>query len=500
MFILFNIFNIILNKNKVKFTNNIPPIILGRTGNRFKQIASLFERENLLLNQTRISIPDTPERNESINTTTFVADTPPGRDVDFSISTDFNNNNPITDATVTITSLIQDHINRHTQNSIANPEDQQNPQDIQPDNPQNNSNPTYIQTDNPQDHTNPPDIQSNNLQDLVNQPVLQSIILQDMVNPTTNNPQIQLNINQEQTNINQEQNQIQINIVQEQSEIQQEQNNQSKIKSKISVKFIPDHGAQTSKSTNNPVKRPNTFCQPTPKHHKQNITSDSNQNQPIAKKMQSNAKKIQPNLKKIQPNQKKIQPKRTQSKSNQPVRDESPSAKERNKNNGLKILTAADLPINPETHFIIEDFSDLIQKDDRENPTIIEELFDEFIVVQPNPEERAAAYEIYRQKKLNEHNNIQPTQQDIEKARAEGYVLGADWKTQFTIKAFKGCRRVKDDVKQVAVEYSNGDIQWINKDILKKGEAKDSLKSYLFKLNILNETNRKINKRPRVLK
>jgi uroporphyrinogen-III decarboxylase len=59
-----------------------------------------------------------------------------------------------------------------------------------------------------------------------------------------------------------------------------------------------------------------------------------------------------------------------------------------------------------------------MQKDDRENPTIIEELFDEFIVVQPNPEERAAAYEIYRQKKLNEHNNIQPTQQDIEKARA----------------------------------------------------------------------------------
>ena len=143
MFILFNIFNIILNKDKVKFTNNIPPIILGRTGNRFKQIASLFERENLLLNQTRISIPDTPERNESINTTTIVTDTPPGRDVDFSISTDFNNNNPITDATITITSLIQDHINRHTQNLIANPQDQLNPPDIQ--------------TNNPQDHINQPD-------------------------------------------------------------------------------------------------------------------------------------------------------------------------------------------------------------------------------------------------------------------------------------------------------------------------------------------------------
>ena len=43
---------------------------------------------------------------------------------------------------------------------------------------------------------------------------------------------------------------------------------------------------------------------------------------------------------------------------------------------------------------MIEDFSDLIQKDDQENPTIIEELFDEFTVVQPNPQERAAAYEI----------------------------------------------------------------------------------------------------------
>ena len=68
---------------------------------------------------------------------------------------------------------------------------------------------------------------------------------------------------------------------------------------------------------------------------------------------------------------------------------------------------------------------------------IIEELFDEFTVVQPNPQERAAAYEIYRQRKFNEHHNRQPTQQDIEKALAQGYVLGADWKKQFTIKPFK---------------------------------------------------------------
>ena len=146
--------------------------------------------------------------------TTFVADTPPGRDVDFGISTDSVNNNPITDATITITSLIQDHINRHTQNLIANPQDQRNPPDIQ--------------TDNPQDNLNQPVIQTKNLEDLVNQTYIETDI-----------PQIPLNIpiaeeqNLMQTNINQEQNLIQINIAQEQSEIQPEQNNQINKQSKI---------------------------------------------------------------------------------------------------------------------------------------------------------------------------------------------------------------------------------------------------------------------------
>ena len=43
---------------------------------------------------------------------------------------------------------------------------------------------------------------------------------------------------------------------------------------------------------------------------------------------------------------------------------------------------------------------------------------------------------------------------------------------------------------QLAFEYLNGDIQWINKDILKNGEEKDSLKTYLFRLNNLNEKNK----------
>ena len=92
-------------------------------------------------------------------------------------------------------------------------------------------------------------------------------------------------------------------------------------------------------------------------------------------------------------------------------------------------------------------------------------------------------YEVNRHKKLIEHHIIDPTQQDIEKARAEGYVFGPNMKTMFTVKAFKGYRVVNDMVKQIAVEYSNGDIQWVDKDILKYGEAQDSLWCYLNKLN-----------------
>ena len=85
----------------------------------------------------------------------------------------------------------------------------------------------------------------------------------------------------------------------------------------------------------------------------------------------------------------------------------------------------------------------MIQKDDQVFPTIIEELFEEFVAEQPNPEKQAAAFEWIVKKKFNDHHYRQSTQQDIEKTRAEGYVLDADWKTQFTIKAFKECRRVK---------------------------------------------------------
>ena len=72
-------------------------------------------------------------------------------------------------------------------------------------------------------------------------------------------------------------------------------------------------------------------------------------------------------------------------------------------------------------------------------------------------------------------------------------------KTVFTIKAFKGYSLVKDVVKQIAVEYSNGDIQWVDKDILKNGEAQYSLWCYLNKLNTQCQTKLK-NKRIRHIK
>ena len=101
----------------------------------------------------------------------------------------------------------------------------------------------------------------------------------------------------------------------------------------------------------------------------------------------------------------------------------------------------------------------MIEQDDPKNPKIIEEIYEEFVVDQPNAEKRVIENEAYRQKKLKEHNYQQPTQQDTEKARVEGYWLASDWKTQFTIRAFKGCRLAKEVIKQVADEYSSGDIQ-----------------------------------------
>ena len=63
----------------------------------------------------------------------------------------------------------------------------------------------------------------------------------------------------------------------------------------------------------------------------------------------------------------------------------------------MKLFTPENLPINRESNFIICDYTNLVEQDDPVEP---------------------------------KRSNMQPTREDIEKARAEGYVLGADWKTQ----------------------------------------------------------------------
>ena len=86
-----------------------------------------------LINQ-KISIPDTPERNESFNTTTIVVDTPHDRHNDIYINA--VKDNPISDDSITITSLIQDYLNHHTQALIDNQEILANIQpEIQTNNP-----------------------------------------------------------------------------------------------------------------------------------------------------------------------------------------------------------------------------------------------------------------------------------------------------------------------------------------------------------------------------
>ena len=69
------LFKIISNKNIFNFTINVNKF-LGLSGNRYKLIVRLYEFERLL-NQSRISIPDTPVRNKSNKTTGTINDPQP---------------------------------------------------------------------------------------------------------------------------------------------------------------------------------------------------------------------------------------------------------------------------------------------------------------------------------------------------------------------------------------------------------------------------------------
>lgn len=116
---------------------------------------------------------------------------------------------------------------------------------------------------------------------------------------------------------------------------------------------------------------------------------------------------------------------------------------------------------------------------------------DRFNVVQPEGEDLQQQTDEYINKKRRLHQNRQPTKADKIKARAEGYTLEDDWKTQFTIQAFGGIRFVKNKVKAVATQFRRPDgkieLQWERVSNV-KAFAGTALREYL---NSINERERK---------
>ena len=118
-----------------------------------------------------------------------------------------------------------------------------------------------------------------------------------------------------------------------------------------------------------------------------------------------------------------------------------------------------------------------------------------------------AQQKIYRKRKW-EHigRNVSQAEKEAKKAKAkakalkEGYVMGDDGKTQFTIKAYHGVKRgYYGRVYQVAVEFMDNVVRWVNPEELIN--ARTSLNQYLDKLNIPNhqKNQKKINLMFRIL-
>ena len=138
----------------------------------------------------------------------------------------------------------------------------------------------------------------------------------------------------------------------------------------------------------------------------------------------------------------------------------------------------ANTKFDPKKHIMLLDYTNIRDK----YPNIKEDIYLPFKVKQPDAETLAIENEKYFEQKHLEHPTP-PTDEDKERAKRHGYVLGDDWKTQFTIKAFHGTRRIGSVIHQIAVEFSSGPIQWENVTKLKKN-ARLSLTQYLKKLNL----------------
>ena len=135
-------------------------------------------------------------------------------------------------------------------------------------------------------------------------------------------------------------------------------------------------------------------------------------------------------------------------------------------------------------YFAIADFSNLTEK----NKNVTEEIYDVFNVEQPTGLTMEIEKDRYENEKLASHPDGNATQDEINQAKQDGYVLNDDWKTQFTIKAYHECRRVKQVVHEVAVEFRDGIISWDPKDRIRV-KSNESLSAYFNKLNRINHAN-----------
>ena len=119
---------------------------------------------------------------------------------------------------------------------------------------------------------------------------------------------------------------------------------------------------------------------------------------------------------------------------------------------------------------------------------IYTEFYDIFQVEQPSREIDGAINFERSQKRWTNYVNRKKgvrnrTPREIDNARQQGYVLDPDGVTQFTIKAYHGVKRgERGGVYQVAVEFTDKTIRWVDKKEIKK-HSSASLQLYFDKLN-----------------
>ena len=119
---------------------------------------------------------------------------------------------------------------------------------------------------------------------------------------------------------------------------------------------------------------------------------------------------------------------------------------------------------------------------------IYTEFYDIFQVEQPSREIDGAIDFERSQKRWTNYVNRKKgvrnrTPREIDNARQQGYVLDPDGVTQFTIRAYHGVKRgERGGVYQVAVEFTDRTIRWVDKKEIKK-HSSASLQLYFDKLN-----------------